>query len=198
MGAMASQITDVSFVFSIVCSNADQRKHQSSASLALVRGIHRWQVNSPHKGTVTRKMFPFDGVIMNTHLMNQHVAEIFVWKVAWAIIYFPSTLETGWPCAVLAQTALVIVKWTLNHSIHKSTETIKNDLVVRYIAYIILAFHFYLSLKAKQYFHPWPLWCRSRRVQSVWCATTHIVYHRIMMTSFLAVCEQNPMVIRRF
>ena len=40
------------------------RKHQSSASLALVRGIHRWPVNSPHKWPVTRKMFPFDDVIM--------------------------------------------------------------------------------------------------------------------------------------
>ena len=43
---------------------ADQRKHQSSASLAFVRGIHRWPVNSPHKGPVTRKMFPFDDVIL--------------------------------------------------------------------------------------------------------------------------------------
>ena len=46
------------------CLNADQRKHQSSASLASVRGIHRRPVNSPHKGPVTRKMFPFDDVIM--------------------------------------------------------------------------------------------------------------------------------------
>ena len=36
-----------------------------SASLAFVRGIHWWSVNSPHKGPVTRKMFPFDDVIMN-------------------------------------------------------------------------------------------------------------------------------------
>ena len=43
---------------------ADQRKHQSSASLAFVRGIHRWPVNSPHKGPVTWKMFPFDDVFM--------------------------------------------------------------------------------------------------------------------------------------
>ena len=42
-----------------------QRKHQSSASLAFVRGIHRWPVDSPHKGPVTRKMFPFDDVIKN-------------------------------------------------------------------------------------------------------------------------------------
>ena len=41
------------------------RKHQSSASLAFVRGIHRGPVNSPHKWPVTRKMFPFDDVIMN-------------------------------------------------------------------------------------------------------------------------------------
>ena len=45
-------------------SDADQRKHQSSASLAFVRGIHRGPVNSPHKWPVTGKMFPFDGVIM--------------------------------------------------------------------------------------------------------------------------------------
>ena len=60
MSAIASQITGVSIVYSTVCSGADQRKHQSSASLAFVRGIHRWSVNSPHKGLVRRKMFPFD------------------------------------------------------------------------------------------------------------------------------------------
>ena len=47
-----------------VYSGADQRKHQSTASLALVRGIHRWRKNSPQKGPVTLTMFPFDDVIM--------------------------------------------------------------------------------------------------------------------------------------
>ena len=65
MSATASQITSLTIVFSIVNSGADQRKHQSSASLAFVRGIHRWPVNSPHKGPVRRKIFPFDDVIMN-------------------------------------------------------------------------------------------------------------------------------------
>ena len=64
MSDMASQITSFSVVYSILCSDADQRKHQSSAPLAFVRGIHRWPVNSPHRGPVTRKMFPFDDVIM--------------------------------------------------------------------------------------------------------------------------------------
>ena len=61
---MASQITSLAILYSIVYSDADQRKHQTSASLAFVRGIHRSPVNSPHKWPVTRKMFPFDDVIM--------------------------------------------------------------------------------------------------------------------------------------
>ena len=64
MSAMASQMTSLMIVYSSVYSGTDQRKYQSSASLAFVRGIHRWPVNSPHKGPVTRKMFPFDDVIM--------------------------------------------------------------------------------------------------------------------------------------
>ena len=40
------------------------KKHQSSASLAFVRGIYRWPVNSPQNGPVTRKMLPFDDVFM--------------------------------------------------------------------------------------------------------------------------------------
>ena len=64
MGMMASQITSLTIVYSTVYSDADQRKHQSSASLAFVRGIHRGPVNSPHKWPVTRKMFPFHDVIM--------------------------------------------------------------------------------------------------------------------------------------
>ena len=61
---MASQITSLTIVYSTVYSGTDQRKHQSSVLLAFVRGIHQWPVNSPHKGPVTPKTFPFDDVIM--------------------------------------------------------------------------------------------------------------------------------------
>ena len=64
MRAMASQITGVSILCSAFCSGAYKKKHQRSASLAFVRGIHRWPVDSPRKGPVTRKIFPFDDVIM--------------------------------------------------------------------------------------------------------------------------------------
>ena len=57
MGAMASQITSITIVYSTAYPDADQTKHQSSASLAFV-------LNSPRKWPVTRKMFPFDDVIM--------------------------------------------------------------------------------------------------------------------------------------
>ena len=60
----ASQITSLTIVYSAVNLVGDQRKHQSSVSLAFVRGIHRRPVNSPRKWPVTRKMFPFDDVIM--------------------------------------------------------------------------------------------------------------------------------------
>ena len=57
-----------------VCADAgnhysDQRNHLSSTSLAFVRGIHRWPVNSPHKWPVTRKMFPFNDVMILTHCL---------------------------------------------------------------------------------------------------------------------------------
>ena len=64
MGQIACQITSLTIVYSTVYSGVEQRKHQSSASLAFVRGIHRRPVNSPQKWPVTREIFPFDDVIM--------------------------------------------------------------------------------------------------------------------------------------
>ena len=65
---MASQITSQNIVYSTVYSDVDQCKHQSPASLASVRGIHRRSVNSLHKWPVTRKMFPFDDIITNFYV----------------------------------------------------------------------------------------------------------------------------------
>ena len=84
MGAVASQITSLTIVYSTVYSDADQRKHQSSASLAFLQGIHRTPVNSPHKWLITRKMFPFDDVIMH----QTHAAPVTTPKVS----HLPSRL----------------------------------------------------------------------------------------------------------
>ena len=72
MGAMVSQIPSLTIVYSTVYSGVDQIKHQSSTSLDFVWGIHRWPVNSPHKWPVTRKIFPFDDVIMPTPRLLIH------------------------------------------------------------------------------------------------------------------------------
>ena len=83
MGTMASQITRLTIVYSTVYSGADQRKHQSYASLAFVRGIHRWPVNSPHKWPVTRKTLPFDADIpMEIYMIHK--------------IYVPTHSATKW------------------------------------------------------------------------------------------------------
>ena len=87
MDAITSQITSLTIVYSIVYSDADQRKHQSSASLAFVRRIHRGPVNSPHKWPVTRKMFPFDDVIMIYEFTTVYICVLWV-----CILYF----ETGY------------------------------------------------------------------------------------------------------
>ena len=42
--------------------------------IAFVRGINQWPVNSLQKGPVTRKIFPFDDVIMVREFDAQHVS----------------------------------------------------------------------------------------------------------------------------
>ena len=79
MGAIASQIASLTIVFSTVYLDTDQRKHQSSMSLAFVWGIHRGPVNSPHKWPVTRKMFTFDEVIMIPS--NRHSHAKLIWLI---------------------------------------------------------------------------------------------------------------------
>ena len=107
ISAIASQITSLTIVYSTVYSGAEQRKHHSSASLAFVPGIHRWPVNSPHKGPITRIMFPFDDVIMNlvitvfADVLTPNVTrpsasavltsklDIYSFKIALRMIYIP-------------------------------------------------------------------------------------------------------------
>ena len=91
MSAMESQITSLTTVYSIVYSGADQRKHQSSTSLAFERGIHPWSVNSPHKGPATRKMVPFDDVIM----MNGHRFETFRFDFGYRLSYCAIVMSYG-------------------------------------------------------------------------------------------------------
>ena len=95
MSTMASQITSLTIVYSTVYSCVFQRKHQISASLAFVRGIHRSPVNSPHKGPVTRKMFPFDDVIMSTSERGTHANPSCFLSIClpFAMSFYPTALH---------------------------------------------------------------------------------------------------------
>ena len=87
MTAIVSQITGDPIVWSTVCSGADLRKHQSSVSLAFVRRIHPWSVYCPHKGPVTRKLFPFDDVVIfggDTRVFYLfHRSKLTKWAIKW-------------------------------------------------------------------------------------------------------------------
>ena len=115
MGTMASQITSVSIVYLTVCSCPDQRKHQSSTSLAFVRGIHRWLVNSPHKGPVTWKMFPFDDVNMTNGLWVHNLKLFgFWWPDQITVLHMTQQLNchgmckiVTWHCSLVAVLAVV-------------------------------------------------------------------------------------------
>ena len=111
MDTMASQITSLTVV--TVYSSADQRKHHSSASLAFVRGIHRWPVNFPHKGPVTRKMFPFDDVIMQHWRLCFHRTEQVVMVTA---LVFTGDVE---PCPVKAR-AVILMTYRLIFGLTKA------------------------------------------------------------------------------
>ena len=65
MGAMASQITDISMVCSAVFFffQAQVKENIQAPVTGLCEGI-RWPWIPPHKGPVLRKMFPFDDVTM--------------------------------------------------------------------------------------------------------------------------------------
>ena len=73
MGPVASQITRLTIVYSAVYSAADQRKHQSSASLAFVRGIprSRWIVNDREAGDLRRNRAHYDVSVMIKTIMSE-------------------------------------------------------------------------------------------------------------------------------
>ena len=77
MSVMASEITSVSVVYSTICLGPDHRKHQSSASLAFVWGIHWWPVNSPHKWPVTRKISCHMIISVTSEVTLENMGQIF-------------------------------------------------------------------------------------------------------------------------
>ena len=137
MGAMTSQITSLTIVYSTVYSGVDQRKHQSSASLAFVRGIHRWPVNSPHKWPVTRKMVLLDDVIMNMLRVVHNILQIYY-----------SSIQ-GY-CSLQYHAPISCSNVFLLSSIHTSRHLCRNILLKKYIPRTMHTAHILLCLRS-----PW-------------------------------------------
>ena len=93
MSLIASQIISVSIICSTVCSCAHQRKDQSSASLP---GLCGGEPPVPRKRPVTRKLFPFEHVIMySTTTQSFHILYL-----SYIILYslFPFQSSSGLQC----------------------------------------------------------------------------------------------------
>ena len=125
MSATASQITSLTIVYPIVYSGANQRKQQTSASLAFVRGMQRWPVNSPHKGPVTRKIFPCDDVIIRMNkLCLKYWFKTYLETAHWnpTITHTSSQIVLKF-CTKLSITAMLWGKcssdWTINKAMDK-------------------------------------------------------------------------------
>ena len=149
MDSIASQTTSLTIVYSTVLSGADQSKHQSSASLAFVWEIHRWPVNFPHKWPVTRKMFPFDDVIMEygkisrcintTKQSKAKTVCIFLgiyctstW-VAHGVIMLFALKVTNNICKPYTTRALLIMRIFISFDLHSVYNTLGHEQNIRYI-----------------------------------------------------------------
>ena len=90
MGEIPSQITSLTIVYSTVYSDADQRKHQSSASLAFVCGIHRDRWIPRTKGQLRGKCFHL--MTSSWWSLKSHFCCL-KWKVAHTYLKFGNGYE---------------------------------------------------------------------------------------------------------
>ena len=101
MGAMASQVTSLMIVYSTVYSSADQRKHQKSASLAFMRGIHRWPCPAQRASNAENVFIWWRHHVSNGFLITRDAQVLSVWfDRIW-------TNKVWWLCLVLTST-----RWT--------------------------------------------------------------------------------------
>ena len=115
MSAMASQITNL-----LNRSFMHWSKHQNSASLAFVRGIHRWPVDSPHRGPVTRRCF---------HLMTSSCPE---YALSFGSVYNPPksccNMINPWRFHGFVHSRTLLAVWTVDLPVQNMySEILKNN-----------------------------------------------------------------------
>ena len=123
MSAMASQITSLTIVYSTVYTGADQRKHQSSASLAFVRGIHRWPVNSPHKGPVNEE---------NVSIWRRLHAENTSLMRSWRVMTWRPSCNMSLPEPMFTQIYVAIWRHYRPQRVNKLNALKSSELVIKH------------------------------------------------------------------
>ena len=89
MSTMASQITSLTVVYSIVYSKKTSKLRVTGLCARNSLG----PVNSPHKGPVMRKMFLFDDIILCRQHFQRHCLE---WKLLnFKLLYFIEICSSG-------------------------------------------------------------------------------------------------------
>ena len=187
MGAIASQITSLTIVYSAVYWDADQRKLQSSVSLAFVRGIHRGPVNSLQKWPVTRKRFPFDdGIMYNQFVTDSHPLSVrdkwgkFSECKIWGLFH--------WQFLLVFQ-----IRWGVHHQIATNVCTGHDTTAVALFPKCCSDHMVRIEVKAKRNFHiKFELWWKVVSEMGPWsrlCPTEYVhfsvlycfvlVYHTI-------------------
>ena len=106
MGAMASKITTRDSLLNRIFRRRSKKawKHRVTG---LCGGIHRWPVNSTHTWPVTRKMLPFDDVIMIS------VDDIIQWTLSREVICQLSSSPHSWQKSLLMVTHTLFFIYTL-------------------------------------------------------------------------------------
>ena len=74
---------------------AQTKENIKTPRTGLLEGIHRWPVNSPHKGPVTRKMFPFDDVIMIYFSVSGFPSWAIIIVCSFIVIIYTSIVSTS-------------------------------------------------------------------------------------------------------
>ena len=164
MSVMASQITSPMIVYSTVYSGTDQRKYQILTSLAFVRGIHRSPVNSPHKGPVTRKMFPLDDVIIIAH----HVV------IAW--LTHRNVLTTCMARDEYYCVSMTVVKYT------KPIRRTKSSYLIHWIFYQYIAMLHPSNKNGKTVLYMSYVWYIKAYSMAI-CATKYVRYQTRLFTA---------------
>ena len=183
MTTMASQITSLTVVYSIVYSGADQRKHQSSASLAFVRGIHRSTGEFPVQRASNAENVSIDDVIMCITFCKYH---------SHCFLYHIEAVE--W----MSVDMISFCMWYITQKTY-GKNSIPNKLALDWYNISVITYHsiyLYVPKPSEIMLHQLPLiwtwtngWVHNRDAGDL---RSHRAHYDVTVMTFVALCHNSP------